>query len=1190
MTHTTALQEPATRKATRSLHVVVDFPWDASACMGTGAYSETMVRALAAAAPESRFTLIVGHKPQTPIDLENVSYATLPEVHGVPEGGRQVALPAFLKECKADVLFAPATLVPLQKVCPTVVTVHDLVYRRRPDFYSAGLVDHLKRWLEPSVRTADHVVAISEVARADLRELLGIPDDRITLIRQPVRETFRHRLPDVEVKEHLRALGVGGPYYFHVSNLAPHKNATFAMEAVAAAGSTHRFVFAGGGVAPNRQPDLLEVARRLGIEDRVQYVGRVDDEQLKALYQGCDAFLFPSLSEGWGLPVAEARALGARVFASPFVPAAAESQQVDLDLDQWAAALADPNAGHAEPELVDAVLSGRQLFDVLDRVSRPAGISGCTILRNGVKLRYPFEESVASYAPICDEIVICWDPTSDDETAELVRRVAARFPQVRLVESIWDMENRQEGTELARQTQIAFDQCRSPWTLYVQADEALHERAHDTLRRIASENGAAGVAFQRTSFFGSLDREIADHRANGLIRMFRTGRGRSVGDAMHVRVDGPIVDGDAMLFNYSRLGSVGDIVTRCTNLHRFYHDDAWLAARDSQSELELKTTPFPGSHPAPMEASYRSTARAIRKSVSPRISVHIIAQERDPFGADLLGSCLDSLEGYADQIVLVDNGLGPEAEEVVRARQSMLPITLVDARSVVNDFAELRNRALAATEPGMTHIHKIDSDEVYLPGGLEEMKGLVADPTIDQLNVALVHFMIDPMHVESVQRKEVLFRRSDRLAWQGPVHEHIAGLPGRRAVDAQAAFLHFGYCRPQWQTMLKWLRYSLLQGGSLAHYQMEFFDGVRRPWFRDGRTPDTILDPRRSHLQPFRDAYPPSVRPWLESFAKSGLPWRTWVNQRAGSATWDAWRRLHREKGSWEDTLEEMLARRTAVESPVRREDFRRGFSIIIPTWNNLAYLKKAIESIRRHSDFDHEIVLHVNDGSDGTLEWVRENGFKHTHTDENVGVCVAVNRATDLATRDLVMYWNDDMVALPEWDRHLVDYAERHEIGKDVWLSSTLIEPTGANADFIAPADYGIDIEKFEEARLLADLSALRYLKPDALGTSWAPCLMYRETFDQIGRFSEDFSPGFGSDPDLAKKLWDLGARNFISVGKSLVYHFQCKGTGKLPRHLHNDAYGTFLRKYGMTIHDFAQGQLKHESLAPRLRKGVPS
>lgn len=1159
---------------TRTLNVVVDFPWDAAACMGTGAYSETMVRALAKASPESRFTLLVNKDARRAVELENVSYATIPEED----------LSNFLRESHADVFFAPASLLPVSKVCPTVATVHDLVYRRHPEYYAPGLIEHLKRRLEPSLRTADHVVAISEVAKTDVREFLGVPEDRITILCQPVRETFSQRLSSEETQARLKALGIHQPFFFHVSNLAPHKNVTFALEAFAALGSDRLFVIAGGGVAPNEPPDLMQVARRLKIKDRVRYVGKIDDEHLKALYQGCDAFLFPSLSEGWGLPVAEARALGTRVLSSPFVPSAAENQRLALDADLWAKAMSDPEAGRAEPDPIDFDEIGARLFtllsDVADDVAtdtRPAGISGCTILRNGVKLRYPFEESIASYAPICDEIVVCWDPTSEDATAELVRRVASRFPQVRLVESVWDMDNRQEGTELARQTQIAFGHCRREWTLYIQADEALHEYYHPALRRLALANKQEGVAFHRTSFFETLGREIPDHRANGLVRLFRTGLGQSVGDAMHVRVEGRIIDGGAMLFNYSRLGSDEDIVTRSRNLHRFYHDDAWLADRDKNAELDLKTEAYRGTHPAPIEASYR---RSARKTSTPRISVHVIVQEKDPFGADLLGSCLDSLEGYADQVVLVDNGLCPEAEEAVATRRRILALTVVNAREVSDDFAELRNRAIAATSPGITHIHKIDSDEVYLPAGLEELRDLISDDSIEQVNAALIHFMIEPTLVESVQSKDVVFRRKEGLGWQGAVHERIGGT-ARRIVNGPASFLHFGYCRPQWQTMLKWLKYSLLQGGSLSHYQMEFLDGVRRPWFRDGRTPDTILEPRRPRLQPYQDSYPPSVRPWLESYAKSQLSWREWVNRRAGGELWKEWRELAQAKCSWEESLDPMLSRWTGkvVDASV----FRKGFSIIIPTWNNLPYLKKAIESIRRHSAFPHEIVLHVNDGSDGTLEWVREQSLKHTHTEENVGVCIAVNRAADLCTRDLVMYWNDDMVALPEWDRQLVDYAEQHEIDKNVWLSSTLIEPTGANPDFIAPANYGTDIAQFREDQLLGDLPHLRLTKPDTLGTAWSPNLMFRETFDRIGRFSEDFSPGFGSDPDLAKKLWDQGGRHFVGVGKSLVYHFQCKGTGRLPRHLHNDAWGTFARKYGMTIQEFVHNLLKRDSRKPR-------
>lgn len=61
-------------------------------------------------------------------------------------------------------------------------------------------------------------------------------------------------------------------------------------------------------------------------------------------------------------------------------------------------------------------------------------------------------------------------------------------------------------------------------------------------------------------------------------------------------------------------------------------------------------------------------------------------------------------------------------------------------------------------------------------------------------------------------------------------------------------------------------------------------------------------------------------------------------------------------------------------------------FSILIPTWNNLAHLKLCVDSIRRHSHYDHEVIIHVNEGRDGTLRWVQEQGLRHTYSEKNVG------------------------------------------------------------------------------------------------------------------------------------------------------------------------------------------------------------
>ena len=91
--------------------------------------------------------------------------------------------------------------------------------------------------------------------------------------------------------------------------------------------------------------------------------------------------------------------------------------------------------------------------------------------------------------------------------------------------------------------------------------------------------------------------------------------------------------------------------------------------------------------------------------------------------------------------------------------------------------------------------------------------------------------------------------------------------------------------------------------------------------------------------------------------------------------------------------------------------------SIIIPTWNNLPFVKLCVESIRKNSAYNHQVVLHINDGSDGTLEWAKKEGIDFTSTPDNAGICIAVNMAAGIATQDYIVYMNDDMYVFPKWD-----------------------------------------------------------------------------------------------------------------------------------------------------------------------------
>jgi glycosyltransferase involved in cell wall biosynthesis len=244
-------------------------------------------------------------------------------------------------------------------------------------------------------------------------------------------------------------------------------------------------------------------------------------------------------------------------------------------------------------------------------------------------------------------------------------------------------------------------------------------------------------------------------------------------------------------------------------------------------------------------------------------------------------------------------------------------------------------------------------------------------------------------------------------------------------------------------------------------------------------------------------------------------------------------------------------------------------FDIIIPTWNNLKYLKLAIESIKKYSLYNHSIYVHVNEGTDGTIEWLKENGIKFTYFSINRGVCEGTNMAAKLGNNEYVVYFNDDMVTLPEWDKELKIFRDTLKMKKFI-LCCTPIEPTGNNSNCII-RNYGLDIEFFNETQLLADLKEMRLLKPNLVST-WCPMVIPRNLWEEVGGFSIEYEPGFGSDPDICKKMYNNGCRDFVGVGRSLIYHFQTKTTSRVFK---NNSRDIFLRKHGVDLDDFVKNIL---------------
>ena len=239
-------------------------------------------------------------------------------------------------------------------------------------------------------------------------------------------------------------------------------------------------------------------------------------------------------------------------------------------------------------------------------------------------------------------------------------------------------------------------------------------------------------------------------------------------------------------------------------------------------------------------------------------------------------------------------------------------------------------------------------------------------------------------------------------------------------------------------------------------------------------------------------------------------------------------------------------------------------FSIVIPTWNNLPFLQLAVQTIRDHSAHAHEILIHVNDGADGTLAWVREQGLRHTASPDNIGICFAVNRVAALATRPYLVYLNDDMAVLPGWDTRLLDVARRLE-GQRYMLSATMIEPGAGKNPCGVAADFGRAPASFRQAELIDALPRLR--RGHWLGATWPPTLLPTPLWAEVGGYSTELSPGMSSDNDLSMKLWHAGCRTFVGLGDSLVYHFACVSTGRIVK---NDGRLQFLHKWGVSQRDF--------------------
>lgn len=288
---------------------------------GVQHYAREVTRSLCGlASPDLRITVFSGREGRR--DDAGLPLATSFVPADSPLKGmvwEQSLLKRMVRRAGVDVLFNPANVAPLNPPVPSVVTIHDLAFLLFPEYFSRTFALYYRKLIPRIAAQARHVITDSESTRNDLMSAYGLPPEKITVIPLGVSPAFRRRIPKAELETVRRRHNLPDRFFLSISSLEPRKNLRTLLEAYRHLPGTVKeqqgLVLVGAGNRIFADPEL---SRQIGNidPDRVAVPGYVPTEDLPAIYRMSTALVFPSLYEGFGLPVLEAMAASTPVITS----------------------------------------------------------------------------------------------------------------------------------------------------------------------------------------------------------------------------------------------------------------------------------------------------------------------------------------------------------------------------------------------------------------------------------------------------------------------------------------------------------------------------------------------------------------------------------------------------------------------------------------------------------------------------------------------------------------------------------------------------------------------------------------------------------------------------------------------------------------------------------------------------------
>lgn len=338
---------------------------------GIGRYSRNILGRVMPMRPGWEWRLV--HAPAQPspaVDPHGWVPASGPRVVRVPMSRRRadqvwfrarLPLDIQLLAGRGDVLYSPDFTAPPAIRVPRIVTVHDLAFLTHPDQTTPALRSYLSDVVPRQVARADVVAVVSEATRRDVIELLGVPDDKLVVIRNGIEERF-FDAPALGAQT-LEALGIPGRFLLMVGTIEPRKNHLNVLRALGNMRPRDRLPLVIAGRPGWGFERTLTLARQMEADGLVRILEYVAEDILPSLYASADAVLYPSWTEGFGLPILEAFAAGTRVITGT----APALREVAGDL----ATCVEPGDADAIADAIAAHVTGKATVSgAPDRINR----------------------------------------------------------------------------------------------------------------------------------------------------------------------------------------------------------------------------------------------------------------------------------------------------------------------------------------------------------------------------------------------------------------------------------------------------------------------------------------------------------------------------------------------------------------------------------------------------------------------------------------------------------------------------------------------------------------------------------------------------------------------------------------------------------------------------------------------------